>query len=116
MKKILYIDDEDINLKLFKLNFGNTYDVVTLLSPLDALKKLETEKFKVIVTDYKMPILNGMELIDKIKSDHPDINCIILSAYLESDVVTDKTKVFKYIMKPYKKDDVMRCLEEAFNR
>ena len=56
-----------------------------------------------------------MELIDRIKAATPDVVCILLSGFMESEVVTDKSKIFSYIMKPYKKDEVLTTLSKAFN-
>ena len=113
-EKLLYVDDEEINLQLFELNFRNNYDLITCANPIEALKIIENENLKVVITDYKMPFLNGMQLIEKIKLVKPNIVCIILSGFMESDVVTDKSKVFRYIMKPYKKDNILSELKEAF--
>lgn len=115
MEKILYVDDEDLNLQLFKLNFRKDYDVITMASPNDSLIAIENRDIKVVITDFKMPNINGMQLIEMIKTVRPDVVCILLSGFMESEVVTDKSKVFSYIMKPYKKDDVLKTLERAFD-
>ncbi len=116
MEKILYVDDELMNLQLFELNFRDNYIVFTTPFPMDAQGIIEKEGIKVIITDYKMPLLNGMQLIDKVKTAFPNVICLILSGYLESEVVTDKTKVFSYIMKPYNKATLTACLENAFSQ
>jgi len=117
MKKIIYIDDEFLNLELFKINLRTNYEVIVADSPFKALEIIEKENLDVIITDYKMPEMNGMELIEKVKSDiRPKAVCMILSGYLESDVSTDKSKVFKYIMKPYKKDQMIEYIETAFSQ
>lgn len=116
-KKIIYIDDEVINLELFKLNLRNNYDVIVTDSPVKALTLIVNEKIDIIITDYKMPVMNGLELIDNIKNGiHPGAVCMILSGYLEGEVITDKTNVFKYIMKPYRKDEMIQHIESAFNQ
>jgi YesN/AraC family two-component response regulator len=115
MKRIIYIDDEILNLELFKINLRNHYDVIVADCPVKAIDIINNEHLDVIITDYKMPVMNGMELIEKVKSDiRPNAVCMILSGYLESDVITDNTKVFKYIMKPYKKDQLIGFIETAF--
>ncbi len=115
MDKILYVDDEDLNLQLFKLNFRKDYDVITLALPSETIDVIEKEDIKVVITDYKMPVINGMELIERIKAVKPDVVCILLSGFMESEVVTDKSKIFSYIMKPYKKDEVINTLAKAFS-
>jgi two-component system, response regulator, stage 0 sporulation protein F len=114
-KKIIYIDDEPINLELFKINFRDQYEVFITASPANGLEIIREEKIDVVITDYKMPVMNGMELIQKLKNaDYRQTICMILSGYLETDVITDKSKIFKYIMKPYKKEEVIQHIEAAF--
>jgi len=116
MKKLIYIDDEVINLELFKINLKNHYEIFLTDSPIKALEIIESEKIDIVITDYKMPVMNGMELINNIKDViHPNAVCMILSGYMESEVVTDKSKVFKYIMKPYRKEEIIRHIESAFS-
>ena len=61
-----------------------------------------------------MPKLNGMELINLIKEEHQDVACIILSGFMENDVVMENEKVFKFLTKPYKVNDVATSLDEAY--
>jgi len=112
-EKIIYIDDEEFNLLLFQFSFKNKYEVITTDSPTEAIEIIKNGKIKVVITDYKMPEMNGMELISKIKLFNPGAVCMVLSAYLENDVFTDKTQVYKYIMKPYKQAELEKYIEEA---
>lgn len=114
MESILYVDDELINLKLFELNFRDRYRVITSPSPMEAIEIIGREDIKLLISDFKMPGLNGMQLIEKVKSIKPKVICFILSGYLENEVVTDKALVHRYIMKPYNKASVMQEIEEAF--
>ncbi len=117
MKKILYIDDEFLNLELFRINLKREYEVITAESPVKALEIIRNEKIDVIITDYKMPQMNGMELIRKVKNEiRPGAVCMILSGYLEGDVETDQSLVYKYIMKPYKKQQMIDYIESAFSK
>ena len=115
-QKIIYIDDELINLSLFNINFRDKFDIVISENPVKAIEMIREQNIKVIITDYKMPVMNGMELINKVKDFSPDAICMIMTGFPESDVVTDKKKLFKFIMKPFKKAEVMMFLEEAFNQ
>lgn len=114
-RKIIYVDDEVMNLTLFNLNFRDKFEIVLTESPAKAIELIKDQDIKVIITDYKMPGMNGMELINTVKLFHPDAVCMILTGYPESDVVMDKTKLFKFITKPFKKAEVIVYIEEAFN-
>jgi response regulator RpfG family c-di-GMP phosphodiesterase len=118
-KKILYIDDEPINVELFRLNFEKEYEVFTGLSAYEGLGILENEDIKVIVSDLKMPVMNGMEFIEEIKRKSPEKICLILTAYTEPDIIIkglNEETVFRYMVKPWKKTDLKKAVEEAFER
>lgn len=115
LPKILYIDDEIINLKVFQVLLRNHYQVVTCENPLEALQIIENEGIEVIITDYKMPGINGMELISQIKAKFPNKICMILSGFLESDVILDKKKVYAFIAKPLHKSQLLAQFSLAFN-
>lgn len=114
LPKILYIDDETINLKVFQVLFRNHYQVITCENPYEALQKIEDENIDVIITDYKMPGMNGMDLISQIKEKYPQKICMILSGFLESDVVLDKDKVYAFIAKPLQKEKLLEHFNLAF--
>jgi YesN/AraC family two-component response regulator len=114
-KKLIYIDDELINLELFKLNFRNLYEVFLCSTPQDAPEIISRENIRLVITDYKMPGMNGMELVEIIKSQDPERICMILSGYPESDVVTDKSKISMYILKPYRREEMIGYIESGFS-
>ncbi|MCK5536787.1 MAG: response regulator, partial [Bacteroidales bacterium] len=80
-----------------------------------ALELIDKETIQVVITDFKMPNMNGMELIERIKEAHPNTKCMILSGFLETDIVTDKSLVYEFISKPFKKDAVIDLIENAFS-
>jgi DNA-binding NtrC family response regulator len=112
-KLILYVDDEQINLDLFKINFANLYNIEICDSPVDALEIINQRKVNLLISDYKMPEMNGMELIYEVKKRWPDIICIILSGYVVSEVVNDKEFLFRYILKPWRKAELIELINEA---
>lgn len=118
-KSILYVDDEPINLELFKINFRNDYKVITATSARTGIEIIEKENISVIISDLKMPEMNGIEFIEYIKNSSPEKVCILLTAYIESDVMLkaiNQELIFRYITKPWKKDDVKNVIELAFEK
>jgi CheY-like chemotaxis protein len=114
--KILYVDDEPINLQLFKFNFQKQFDLLLASSGQEALDILSKEDVKVIVTDLKMPGMNGIELIEKIKEEQNDKICMLLSAYDISEarkMGLDETRIFSYIRKPWRRNTVSEILSKA---
>ena len=59
--------------------------------------------------------MNGMELILEIKKLKPNIICVILSGYFEAEVAIEKEMIYKYVMKPWDKIDLIKIVDSAFN-
>ncbi|QKG80878.1 response regulator [Tenuifilum thalassicum] len=118
-RKVLYVDDERINLELFRINFRNDFEVILADSAEKGLEILKNEEIDVIVSDLKMPKMNGIEFIEKIKKETPNKVCILLTAFMESEAMLkaiNEELVFRYIMKPWKKDDMLKVLDMAFSK
>lgn len=118
-KRVLYVDDEVINLELFKINFRNEFEIFIADSAQKGLEILKDEEIDVIISDLKMPHMNGMELIERIKKENPEKICILLTAFMESDVMLraiNEELVYRYIMKPWKKDELREIINSAFKR
>ena len=113
---VLYVDDEIINLRIFKMAFNRTYNVFTAENGNEALKILNVEDIHLIITDQKMPGMSGTELLQKTIDDHPDIIRIILTGFADIEAIVqavNKCKIYKYITKPYDQDDMMLVLSKA---
>lgn len=118
-KKILYVDDEKINLELFKINFRNDYEVFLADSALKGLDIIKQHDIMVVVSDLKMPQMNGLDFIERIKAELPSKVCILLTAFMESDVMFkafNKELIFRYIMKPWRKDELKEVIELALKK
>jgi response regulator RpfG family c-di-GMP phosphodiesterase len=119
-KSILYVDDEIINLELFKLNFEDDYTILLAESGDEALQKLaNSHEIVVIISDLKMPGMNGLELISKIKNEDPNKICILLTAYTEIDVMMkaiNEELIYKYLLKPWKRNELMQIINAAFDK
>ena len=117
---ILYVDDEAINLELLQLTFLNDFRVVTATSAEEGLKQLELNpEIHVILSDLKMPVMNGLDFIKIVKKTYPSKVCMLLTGYMESEIMLEgfnKELIFRYLMKPWKKDELKKTIQEALNR
>ncbi len=116
MINILYIDDEPINLNIFEMTFRRDFNIFKSLSAKEGLSIFNKENIDLVITDLKMPEMNGYELIKEIKKINPSKKCILLTAYYESDLVKNPefvSNVYKYIIKPFKKDELKKIIIEA---
>lgn len=113
--KILYVDDELDNLTVFKIAFRRYFDIYTSSTAAEGFRILETEGIQVVVTDQRMPEMTGVEFLSQIP-DEPFVVRIILTAYTESQAIIDavnKGKIFRYINKPWKLEDLKQTLDNA---
>jgi DNA-binding NtrC family response regulator len=82
--KILIVDDEDtIRLLIRDILTENGYDVLEAKSGEEALNKVKDTMFDLLITDIKMPGMNGLELLTKVKTGYPDIAVIVITGYLD---------------------------------
>jgi response regulator RpfG family c-di-GMP phosphodiesterase len=118
-KKILYVDDEIVNLELFMFSFEDDYEVITAISAKQGLEVLNKIDIKVVLSDLKMPEINGLEFIEKVKQQSPDKICMLLTAYAEPDVLIkaiNSEMIYRYMIKPWDRYELKKVIESAFER
>lgn len=114
--KILYVDDETINLELFRLSFRTDYEIVLAASGKEGLEKFSAEHFDLVVSDLKMPGMNGIEMIQEIKKISPSFPCILLTAFMDPDAMIkaiNEALVYKYVLKPWNMAELKQIMMEA---
>jgi CheY-like chemotaxis protein len=103
--KVLYIDDEQINLQLFEVLFSDTYDIHIATSGFEALTLLEKQKdIQVVFCDMCMPQMNGLEFIIKAREKYQHISFNLLSGYEITAQIKEALQnkvVENYFMKPF---------------
>jgi len=120
LPKVLYVDDERINLELLQLTFMNELQVLTAASASEGLQVLQKmPDIRVVISDLKMPVMNGLEFIKEIKQQDSSKVCMLLTGFMESEVMMEgfnKELIFRYMMKPWKKEELMANIQEALKR
>ncbi len=108
--KILYVDDEPINLMIFEKLFRKKYKVIGASSGKEGLEALsEIPDLKVVISDMNMPGMTGMEFISIAKSRYPRMCYFVLTGY---EVTPDITRaiesglISKYFMKPFSTKEI----------
>jgi HD-like signal output (HDOD) protein/CheY-like chemotaxis protein len=117
-KKILFVDDELQILKsLTRLFMDTDYELFTADSGKAALSILANEKIDLVVTDMRMPVMDGFELLQKIQEAHPHVLRIILSGYSEKSTILNalqKNLAKLYIMKPWDNNALLHVINQIF--
>ncbi len=117
-ERILVVDDEPNMLRLLKtiLMDKTGYEVETTNNPLEVEKLLKEQgPFDLVVTDLKMPLVDGIDLIDIIKRINADIPIIIITAYgtMETAEEAIRKGAYDFITKPFRKENILITIRRA---
>lgn len=113
--KILIVDDEVNLLKtLSDILSKNGYDVSVARDAHTALRTLEKGGFDIALLDVRMPQMNGVELLEKIKQEHRGIEVIIMTAYgtIDTAVKSIKLGAYAYMLKPLDIDEMLTNIQK----
>jgi len=115
--KLMVVDDERDNLDLLYRTFRKEFQVHRADSGIKALEVLEQqEEMAIIISDQRMPEMNGTEFLEKTVEQFPDTIRILLTGYTDVEDLVDAInagKVFKYIVKPWTPTDLKAVVEQA---
>jgi len=116
--RILVIDDKLNMLKLFCRMLEEKYDVSTCGDGRTALKLLNENDFDVVVTDVRMPSLDGMEVLRTCKRMRPATEVIMMTAYGEVPQAVEAMHegAHDYVLKPFEPDEMILVIEKALER
>lgn len=110
-KKVLYVDDEQPNLMLFRLTFNKNFEVLTAKSAEEGLKILDADPgVSVVISDLRMPGTNGLEFIRQARKKYDTITYCLLTGFdvtPEIDQAIQNHELDKYFRKPFNKEEVM---------
>ena len=84
----------------------------------EALQCMEKEDIQIVITDIQMPIMNGLQLAERIKRQYPDTITIILTGYAEFNFAQEAIRqdVFEYLLKPVDSEELHKILTKAANK
>ncbi|WP_321494103.1 response regulator [uncultured Desulfobacter sp.] len=117
--KILIVDDEKDFVEMFSLRLSKQGEMVSsAYSGQRALDLLETTKIDVVILDIRMPGMDGIETLKKIKAKHPLVEVILLTGHGSTETAVEGMKegAFDYLMKPADFDDISEKLANAWKR
>jgi response regulator RpfG family c-di-GMP phosphodiesterase len=115
--KILYIDDEEKNLVLFKNSFRREFDIFIADSAQKGIKLIENTDFDVIITDQRMPEMTGVEFLKEVQKRFEKVppNRLIISGYSDQEAIDeafDKYQLYQLIQKPWEREEVIKVINE----
>jgi DNA-binding NtrC family response regulator len=124
MRRLLLLDDEPNVLQALQRALRQCFPagdltVETFTDPERALLRCGETSFDVVVSDYRMPGINGVDFLRMVKGIQPDAIRVVLSASTEFDTVMqaiNQAEVFRYIPKPWQSDELVNTINLAFTR
>lgn len=114
---IMLVDDQPIILRALRRVFRNEgYNILCASGADEALALLECAHCDLLITDYLMPEIDGIELIGKIKEKYPDLPCIMLTGHADFDIVSRAIRrglLCKFALKPWSDNDLRKAVADA---
>jgi DNA-binding NtrC family response regulator len=118
LNRILIVDDEVEQLRTMKLGLrSRRYVVTTARNSKEALQHLmdDREGYDVVITDYCMPGMSGLQLLKKVKTEHKDMAVIMMTAYGKKEEFADVLEKpdHGFIEKPFSMPELVREIERV---
>ncbi len=120
-KTILIVDDEENNLQLLRRTFRNSYNILLAHNGLEALDVVNKNKEKIalIVSDQKMPVMEGTEFFKKVNELSPQIIKILLTGHVGTDILVSAINdcdLYQYILKPFEPEELKVAVENGIEK
>jgi two-component system NtrC family response regulator len=116
METILVVDDEkNYLLVMANLLSEEGYETLTAENGQDALEIIQENELNLVLTDMKMPVMDGIELLSRVHRLEPELPVIVMTAYgtVEKAVQAMKIGAFDYITKPFQNEELMLTIRKA---
>ncbi|MCX7770372.1 MAG: response regulator [Proteobacteria bacterium] len=114
--RVLVVDDDLYSLEAASsLLIANGFNVTSCSNGEEAYNRFSKDKFDIVLTDIRMPKVDGIELLSRIHHLEPDIPVILMTAYAEIDVAVEAIRkgAYDFIIKPYKPEQLIYTLKKA---
>jgi diguanylate cyclase (GGDEF)-like protein len=115
---LLIVDDDRLALSsLRRALTAQPYRVLLVAGAAQAFELLATQRVDVLLSDHRMPEMNGLEFLEKVRHMYPGIVRLMLSGFAEQDLLLNainQRTLFKFLCKPWTHEELCQALEEAF--
>ena len=115
MLNVLYVDDQKENLTVFRISFKRQYKIFLANDAEEALVILKDNDINVLIADHRMPGMTGIELLAQVGETSPDIKRIIISEYVNDEIIRNSMKAFKFdgsMGKPWNSEELKAMIGE----
>jgi YesN/AraC family two-component response regulator len=120
MKKVLLVDDDGVTLKILSRLFkphADNFQVVTAANGKEAVDIINRDKIDLVLTDLKMPEMDGFELLAHMIDNHPSIPVFVMTTFGDSDIEEKVIELGarKYFDKPINVENIIECIFEELD-
>ena len=120
MYRILIVDDEKIErngIRLLLGRQGRALDIAEAVNGREALEWLSENRADILLTDVKMPLMNGIELLEQVSGLYPEMKKLIFSGYGEFEYAQQAMRygVEEYILKPVDPEEFRKAMDKLFD-
>lgn len=115
-KTILYVDDELMNRRVFEMSFRRKFNVIVADSGFTALDILRQNAIDIVISDMKMPELNGLDFIRKAKQEFTMVSYFVLTGYGMTPEIAkaiEEKLILSYFSKPFDFKKIERTLSNS---
>ncbi len=118
---VLIVDDEENNLQLLRRTFRGQYNLLMAHNGVEALEvvKQHRDEIALIVSDQKMPVMEGTEFLKQVKDINPSIIKILLTGHVGTDILVSAINdcdLFQYILKPFEPEELKIAVDSGISK
>ena len=117
--RILIVDDEEIVVRsCLRILDDDRYEVESVSDGWEALRRIDENGFDILVLDIMMPRIDGLEVLQRVKERHPDVDVIMMTglSQIQTAVRAMKLGAFDYLSKPFDPDELKLIVDRALER
>ena len=114
--KILYVDDEEVNLRIFQRAFKRYYEVFTATGGAEGIKILAENHIDLLMTDQRMPGMSGTELLMEVVPKYPNIARMIMTGFSDEEEIIkadQEVGLERFLVKPWNQEELKKEFEKA---
>jgi len=114
---ILVVDDEELFIEYIKsMLSGESYNVITASSGKQGLEILKKQSVNMVISEYKIPLMNGLEFLEKVRIIYPDILTVLVTDQADINLALkaiNEAGVYKFLLKPWDNIDFKNTIKKT---
>lgn len=117
--RVLFLDDDEVNLLAFRANFRSQFEIYTTVSPFEAYNLIEDMNIQVVLADHRMPSISGIDFLETVARDYPGVQRILVTGQCDLNLLVEainKGKVVGVLSKPFNPLEISAVISDAWSR